>query len=333
MSLLKTYCSIFSKQRLAVPDRHNSSPALALVLAVLCWHWSPQAAELEYPESELHKRVGAFADTTVVDVSTLQPGESKQILYGDMSVLLYKRTMADIAHIQSVASPAVLDGDEQSWRKITQLWRPATLNWPFQYVVRNSQSQYGGLPLRSLTDDVLVVFGTSPQYGCHLKFLAQDDRRHPRALFFNPCHGQMWDAAGRVISDTGELQPDGYRLLIPPYKVMEDSSLFVGGMDISYAKVKPQMSYSGLSSQEKLWLAANNNDYTAAEQALAAGANANRKQEYGNSLDYALLGSSLKLIKLLVAHGARPTPISEDMAGAMGREKELDMVKELIATP
>lgn len=301
-------------------------PTLILLLSIS--YIASAYTESTYPESYINKLINEFEKTQVIAVKDIKPGNIKTVKYGDFKIHVYRRTPEDINYLKKYSTPKIVNNDEIRWKEMSKLMKPGTLSNIQNYVIRESQKQFSGLPFRSLKNDIFVVIASSPRVGCYVQFLPSNFRKSQFEIFMNRCHGQHYDSAGREISETGIPLADGNNLFIPPYSFNNDN-LVLGGISINRKKAQPIVSYQDLTNQEKLWLACHNNDYSVVFQALSDGADPNLEEESGNALDYAITGSDYRIIKLLLSNGAQPTQVSRDIANISKRPDVLLLLDEL----
>ena len=90
------------------------------------------------------------------------------------------------------------------------------------------QPQYCQNEFRSIRPEVMVMVGLCTHLGCapilNAEVVPQDYDPDWQGGFFCPCHGSMFDMAGRVYS--GVPAPDN--LVVPPYYYESDSVIVVG---------------------------------------------------------------------------------------------------------
>ena len=91
------------------------------------------------------------------------------------------------------------------------------------------QPEYCKNPTRSIKPTYFVAVGVCTHLGCSPTY--RPDQR-PADLgpdwlggFFCPCHGSLFDLAGRVYKGV----PAPKNLEIPPYRFLTESLLFIGG--------------------------------------------------------------------------------------------------------
>ncbi len=85
-----------------------------------------------------------------------------------------------------------------------------------------------------------------------------------------------------------------------------------------------------MTSTEKLITACRYNDLETVKLALKEGADANYYVAgNGSPLDAAIIGSSMQIIELLIANGAKPTPNSLKAANFVKRVEVVKLVNEM----
>ncbi len=150
--------------------------------------------------SERAKAAGAPVE---VDLSTIKPGEKKNVEWRGKVVWVIKRTPEQVASIEKI--PASQLQDPKSEKAI--------------------QPSYVKGAERSITPDLMVMEGVCTHLGC-----SPVEKATPGELgndwpggFYCPCHGSKFDFAGRVFTGS----PAPRNLDIPPYKV-EGTKLVIG---------------------------------------------------------------------------------------------------------
>jgi len=93
---------------------------------------------------------------------------------------------------------------------------------------RSQQPDYAKNEFRSLKPEYLVVVGICTHLGCSPvdRFAAQPEAFEAdwRGGFYCPCHGSLFDLAGRVYRN----KPAPDNLTVPPYKFLADTKLVIG---------------------------------------------------------------------------------------------------------
>ena len=173
--------------------------------------------------------------------------------------------------------------------------------------------------------EYFIVLAYSPETTCRIYTKEKDKSslKKKHSVFYDICTGAQYDSAGRVLkTDNGDYR-NSFNLQIPPYELI-DSSHIEFGLNVpkkfDHAEQIAQIDYSGMNPQEKLWLAAHNNDFKMIKESIAQGASPNKKEVLANALDYAIIGSSDEAITYLISKGAKPTTATNDMIEIIGRD-------------
>ena len=152
--------------------------------------------------SERAKAAGAPVE---VDVSKLEPGQRMIVEWRGKPVWIVRRTPE---MLKAVKADAERVADPQS--------------------DRSSQPEYAKNEFRSAKPEYLVLVGICTHLGC-----SPVDRLQPqpepfatdwRGGFYCPCHGSLFDLAGRVYKN----KPAPDNLPVPPHKFMSDTTLVIG---------------------------------------------------------------------------------------------------------
>lgn len=152
--------------------------------------------------SERAKAAGAPVE---VDVSGLEPGQMMVVEWRGKPVWIVRRSKEMLA--------AVKENDD----KVAD---PASK--------RSEQPQYAENEFRALKPEYLVVVGICTHLGCSpvARFEAQPQPFDAgwQGGFYCPCHGSLFDLAGRVYKN----KPAPDNLPVPPYKFAGDAKIVIG---------------------------------------------------------------------------------------------------------
>lgn len=152
--------------------------------------------------SEKTKAIGAPVE---VDISKLQPGERMIQKWQGKPVWILRRTKEMLDDI------AAQDGAVSD---------PASDN--------SAQPDYAKNEYRAREDEYLVVIGICTHLGCSPSFFVKEGENSPivdwKGGFFCPCHGSIFDLAGRVYKGV----PAPTNLVVPPYKFLSASRILIG---------------------------------------------------------------------------------------------------------
>jgi ubiquinol-cytochrome c reductase iron-sulfur subunit len=152
--------------------------------------------------SERAKAAGAPVE---VDVSNLEPGQKMIVEWRGKPVWVVRRT------------PEMLKAVKADDERVAD---PAS--------ERSQQPEYAKNEMRSLKPEYLVVVGICTHLGCSPvdRLAAQPEpfASDWRGGFYCPCHGSLFDLAGRVYKN----KPAPDNLAVPPYKFVTDTTLVIG---------------------------------------------------------------------------------------------------------
>jgi ubiquinol-cytochrome c reductase iron-sulfur subunit len=152
--------------------------------------------------SEKTKAIGAPVE---VDIGKLQPGERMIAKWQGKPIWVLRRTKEMLDDI-AAQDDAVSD--------------PASEN--------SAQPDYAKNEYRAREDEYLVVIGICTHLGCSPTFLLKEGENSPvvdwKGGFFCPCHGSIFDLAGRVYKGV----PAPTNLIVPPYKFLSASRILIG---------------------------------------------------------------------------------------------------------
>jgi ubiquinol-cytochrome c reductase iron-sulfur subunit len=159
-----------------------------------------------FAPSERAKAAGAAVE---VDISALKPGEMQTVEWRGKPVWILKRTPEQLESLKKTDS---------------QVADPKSLRKPDELTPEYARNEY-----RSRKPELLVAVGICSHLGCSptAKLQAGAQPSLPddwQGGFFCPCHGSMFDLAGRVYKN----KPAPDNLEIPPYMFLSDSKLLIG---------------------------------------------------------------------------------------------------------
>jgi len=159
-----------------------------------------------FAPSERAKAAGAAVE---VDISTLKSGEMTTVEWRGKPVWILKRTPGQL---ESLKKTDALVADPQSLRK------------PGELTPEYARNEY-----RSRKPEILVAVGICSHLGCSptAKLQAGAQPSLPddwQGGFFCPCHGSIFDLAGRVYKN----KPAPDNLEVPPHMYLSDSKLLIG---------------------------------------------------------------------------------------------------------
>lgn len=159
-----------------------------------------------FAPSEKAKAAGAPVE---IDISGMQPGELRTTEWRGKPVWIVKRTPEMIKSLQIIESELV---DPNSERK------------PSEFTPEYARNQH-----RSIKPEYLVAVGICTHLGCSpvAKFDTGSQQSLPgnwQGGFFCPCHGSIFDLAGRVYKN----KPAPDNLEIPPHMYISDTKILIG---------------------------------------------------------------------------------------------------------
>ena len=152
--------------------------------------------------SERAKAAGAPVE---VDVSGLEPGQKMIVEWRGKPVWVVRRTPEMLKAVQA-------DGERVADPKSQ----------------RSEQPDYAKNEFRSLKPEYLVLVGICTHLGCspvdRLNAQPEPFATDWRGGFYCPCHGSLFDLAGRVYKN----KPAPDNLAVPPHKFVGDTKLVIG---------------------------------------------------------------------------------------------------------
>ncbi len=297
--------------------------------------WSPVLASDDYPEGYIARQLKSAKTPIVVNVASLKPGQLMAVKYVDMPVWIYRRTTKDIEHLSKHDNSTLADPKSENLISSIEAAYGSSASYVWARLLLVDQPEIEKTPYRSLNETIFVVGGWSPHSGCVLTYQSPENRKNSNAAFYDPCTDASFDVAGKIIkgvlTGNGAGNPARYNLYLPPYKFKNDTTLLIGlieGKKLPEIHVPKERRYLGMTPTEKLISASKYNDLETVKSALKEGANASYYVAgKGSPLDAAIIGSSIKVVELLIANGAKPTPNSLNAANFVGRAEVIKLIK------
>jgi ubiquinol-cytochrome c reductase iron-sulfur subunit len=152
-------------------------------------------------------RARALGAPVEVDVSKLEVGGLLKVEWRGSPIWILRRTPQ---MLETLTLPEVT----------SRLRDPASR--------QSEQPEYAQNVHRSRREDVLVVIGSCTHLGCapleRFDVAPADLGPDWRGGFFCPCHGSLFDLAGRVFAGV----PAPTNLMIPPYMFTDDNTILIG---------------------------------------------------------------------------------------------------------
>jgi len=151
------------------------------------------------------ERATAAGAPVEVDLTTLAPGERVTVEWQGKPVWIVRRTKEMLDTIRGNDGNVA---DPQSKKKM--------------------QPAYATNEMRAIKDEFLVVVGICTHLGCSPvgKFARQAEAFDPnwQGGFYCPCHGSLFDLAGRVFKN----KPAPDNLVVPPHKYLSEMRILIG---------------------------------------------------------------------------------------------------------
>ena len=298
--------------------------------------WSRLVIADDYPQSYIARQLEIARTPVKINLAKLRPGLLLTVEYVGMPVFIYLRTDRDLAYLARHHETQLADPHSGNLESSLVAAYGSSSSYIWARLLRIDQPDIEKTRYRSLDNRVLVVGGWGPQSGCVLAHDAPaDGDKDGSATFRDPCVGAVYDAAGRVLKGTLTGSRSGqtarYNLYVPPYTISDGKTLTVGWPRSKSLPDIPKPGagrYAGLGPTQALIMAARYDDLPRVRLALEEGADANYfKPGDGSPLDAAIIGSSIEVVKLLIANGASPTTNSLAIARLVGRPEVVELIQ------
>ena len=151
------------------------------------------------------ERARAAGAPVEADISQLAPGERMTVEWRGKPVWIVRRT------------PEMLDTMKKNIDKVSDPESKKVM-----------QPNYAKNEFRSIKPEYLVLVGICTHLGCSPveKFQAQAEAFASdwKGGFYCPCHGSLFDLAGRVYKN----KPAPDNLVVPPHKYLADGKILIG---------------------------------------------------------------------------------------------------------
>jgi ubiquinol-cytochrome c reductase iron-sulfur subunit len=186
------------------PDKGRRS--MLVVASTVAGGVAAGAAAVPFVASMLpSERAKAAGAPVEADISKLAPGERMTVEWRGKPVWIVRRT------------PEMLESVKKNDDKVSD---PASK--------KVMQPRYATNEMRSIKPEYLVLVGICTHLGCSPveKFEAKAEAFASdwRGGFFCPCHGSLFDLAGRVYKN----RPAPDNLVVPPHKYLSDGKILIG---------------------------------------------------------------------------------------------------------
>ena len=139
-----------------------------------------------------------------IDISKLEEGQRVVREWRGQPVWVVRRSREMLEGLDKLATEEVLSDPESS--------------------NTNQQPDYAQNQYRSIKPEVLVLIGTCTHLGCSPTYTPQPTVQLEFGGFFCPCHGSMFDFAGRVYRSV----PAPTNLVVPPHSYLSDAVIIIG---------------------------------------------------------------------------------------------------------
>ena len=291
----------------------------------------------DFPASHVNRQLSDAKKAIKVDMTMVKPGQFIMVEYVDMPVWIYRRTSKDLEYLSQNDKSKLADPSSLNLMSSIEAAYGSSSSYVWARLLLVNQPEIEREKYRSISDEFLVIGGWGTHSGCNLNFSSPVNRNEEGVAFYDPCVGAYYDVAGRILKACVSGMADGqnavYNLYIPPHKYNGNETLTIGipkSSEIPEINVSMTARYLGLNPTEKLITASLYNDRDTVQQAIKEGADVNfYAYGEGSPIDAAIIGSSIEVINLLIANGAKPTANSLYVAEFVGRDEVVKLIKEM----
>jgi len=134
--------------------------------------------------------------STEVDISKIQPGQGIKVSWRKQPVFVRNLTPKEIAEANAVSL-----SDLRDKQTLAERTKPGHANW-------------------------LITLGVCTHLGCVPLGIGEGENRGPYGGYFCPCHGSMYDTAGRIRQGPAPLN-----LQVPEYKFTSPTTVEIGASE------------------------------------------------------------------------------------------------------
>ena len=150
-------------------------------------------------------RARAIGAPVEAEIGGLEPGQQMTVKWRGKPVWIVRRTPENLRELEGLAG---------------RLSDPDSKN-------ADQQPKYAQNLGRSIKEEYLVVVGLCTHLGCSPTYMpveAPPGTADWKGGFFCPCHGSMFDLAGRVYQSV----PAPTNLVVPPYSFLSSTRIIIG---------------------------------------------------------------------------------------------------------
>jgi len=249
------------------------------------------------------------------NISKLKPGNCATVDWNKWPVTICRLTKQHLEEIKNKETGKL--GDPNEYELLKSITKLALYNGnEIANYIFTMQEHVSRKPTRSIQEHVVILLNVSPYNGCSPTYrpeIAPSDLGSSwKGGFFNPCIGEGYDLAGRVIKSINSENLGNYwNLRVPPYRYISENVIRIGELPKSIKLKKydfsPDLYHSYYNDSQRLFLASAWNNKKLAIKMLKKGLNPNKVNITGNyPLHAAVLSNNPALVKVLLDNGASP---------------------------
>ena len=264
------------------------------------------ASESSFPKN--------LVSDVVVDLSSIKPGQLKLTVWHNVSILIYRRTKAEIEQLLSSDKSLFTNPDNEGFNY--ELKRLSRFGNTLPQYLNIDQPKLDQTLLRSKKKEFFIAVNQSTGSGCVPLFAPKGSKYAPDSKwvggFISPCSKARYDFAGRVLKGSKHSQ----NLYIPPHQFIADQKLLIGVGNRSFEPYDfDNTDYRNLSPDEGLITGAYFGKLDEVKKALIAGANPNVRDIHGNTPLFSAVATESREIAqnislILLRNGADPNIVN-----------------------
>ncbi len=283
---------------------------------------------------------GMTGEVVEFDISKLEPSQCAFINWENNHVAICLRSEEQINILKNADISQFGDNDGTELIKSMTILAEVHGSELASHVF-TMQQLLEGKPTRSIKDNVFISIMLSPYNGCAPSYRPDsspnDLGKSWNGGFHNPCAGEKYDLAGRVIKGHG--LGNNLNLRIPPHRYVSNKIIHIGefpeGVKVNNYDFTPDLYSPYYYEEQRLFLASIWGNKEIVSEVLKKDVDPNRvKLGSFYPLHAAVLSQNYDVIKTLLEHGAKPnmpglnnlTPIS--IAEKLDLKKVVTLLKQ-----
>lgn len=233
---------------------HRSVPYFPCLI-LMSFLWSSILYADDYPTNYIDQQLADAQKAISINLDTIEPGQIVNVSYVGRPVWIYRRTAKDIEYLSSDYTSLLADPRSNNLNPSLEASYSSSASYVWARLLLVDQPKIEQFLYRSRNNEYFVMGGWSPQTGCKLNLASSEQRESEGVAFYDPCHGAIFNAAGRMykrqLTKRSSAFSSEYNLYIPPHRFEDNENIVIGINDIKKLPkpLIPNLSrYSGKSA-------------------------------------------------------------------------------------